>query len=131
MKPVNKIKKLKKERKLKLPKVETNIGNTTKGILGGELITEKTFRLFPFLLFIAFLAFIYIANNYLAEERIREISHLHKELEELRFEFIDSKSDLMELSKQSQISRRLEATGVKENKQPVKTLKVNKLNDKE
>ena len=31
------------------------------------------FRLFPFLLFIAFLAFIYIANNYLAEEKIREI----------------------------------------------------------
>lgn len=131
MKPVNKIKKPKKEKRLKLPRVETNIGSTTKGILGGELITEKTFRLFPFLLFIAFLAFIYIANNYLAEEKIREIGHLHRELKELRFEFIDSKSDLMELSKQSQISKRLEAAGVKENRQPVKTLKVKKINNKE
>ena len=131
MKPVNKIKKPKKEKKLKLPKVDTHIGSTTKGILGGELITEKTFRLFPFLLFVAFLAFIYIANNYLAEEKIRKISHLHKELKELRFEFIDSKSDLMELSKQSQISRRLEAVGIKENRQPVKTMKVKKLNDKQ
>jgi len=129
MKPVNKIKKPKKERKLKLPKVETNIGNTTKGILGGELITEKTFQLFPFLLFVTFLAFIYIANNYLAEEKIREINHLHKELKELRFEFIDSKSDLMELSKQSQIAKRLESIGIKENRQPVKTLKVKNIND--
>lgn len=129
MKPVNKIKKPKKEKKLKLPKVETNIGSTTKGILGGELITEKTFSLFPFLLFIAFLAFIYIANNYLAEEKIRKINRLHKELKELRFEFIDSKSDLMELSKQSRISKRLETVGVKENRQPVKTLKVKSLNE--
>ena len=129
MKPVNKIKEPKKEKRLKLPKVETNIGSTTKGILGGELITEKTFRLFTFLLFIAFLAFIYIANNYLAEEKIREINHLHKELKELRFEFIDSKSDLMELSKQSRISKRLETVGVKENRQPVKTLKVKRLNE--
>jgi hypothetical protein len=37
----------------------------------------------------------------------------------------------MELSKQSQISKRLEATGVKENRQPVKTLKVKKINDKQ
>ncbi|HHL57319.1 MAG: hypothetical protein DRI88_07675 [Bacteroidetes bacterium] len=125
MKPVNKIKELPREKKIKLPNVGAEISTTTKGILGGELLTEKTFKLFPFLLFIALLAFIYIANNYLAEEKVRNINHLHKELKELRFEYIDSKSNLTELSKQSQLAKKLEAMGIKENKQPVKTLKVN------
>ncbi len=127
MKPVNKIKKPTKEKKIRLPKVDVKIGETTKGILGGEMLTEKTFRLFPFLLFIALLAFIYIANNYMAEEKVRRINHLHKELKELRFEYIDSKSNLTELSKQSQLAKKLEAMGIKENKQPVKTLKINNI----
>ncbi len=130
MKPVNKIKEPHREKKIKLPKVGAEISTTTKRILGGELLTEKTFKLFPFLLFIALLAFIYIANNYLAEEKVRRINHLHKELKELRFEYIDSKSNLTELSKQSQLAKKLEAMGIKENKQPVKTLKVNNTNNR-
>jgi cell division protein FtsL len=126
---VNKLKEPPKESKLKLPKVETKIGSATKGLLGGEVLTEKTFKLFPFLLFIALLAFLYIANNYLAEEKIRNINRLHRELKELRYEYINSKSELTNLSKESHLVKRLAEIGIKENKEPVKTLKINKPNN--
>ncbi len=102
------------------------IGKTTSGILGGEMLSVGTFRFFPFLVFIAFLAFIYISNNYYAEAKIREINHLRKEMKEINYEYITGKSKLEELSKQSQLARRLKKQGIKESTKPVKTIKVTK-----
>ena len=105
---------------------EGKLGKATKGILGGEMLSIGTFRFFPFLVYIAFLAFIYIANNYYAEAKIRDINHLRKELKEINYEYITSKSKLEELSKQSQLAKRLEKKGIKESTKPVKTIKVTK-----
>ncbi len=122
----NKIKEPEKEKKEKLIsiKVDGRLASSTKKVLGGEAITAGTFKFFPFLLFIAFLAFIYIANNYYAENKVRDINHLHKELKELRYEYITSKSELMDLGKQSRIAGRLSNKGIKESREPVKTLKI-------
>ncbi len=122
----NKIKEPEKEKKEKFIniKIDGRLANSTKRVLGGEGITESTFKFFPFLLFIAFLASIYIANNYYAENKVREINLLHKELKELRYEYITSKSVLMDLGKQSRIAGRLEAKGIKESREPVKTLRI-------
>ncbi len=105
-------------------KIDGRIAASTKKVLGGDMITEGTFKFFPFLLFIAFLASIYIANNYYAENKVREINQLHKELKKLRYEYITSKSVLMELGKQSRIAGRLEQKGIKESRQPVKILRI-------
>ncbi|NOX86978.1 MAG: hypothetical protein GXO86_13630 [Chlorobi bacterium] len=99
------------------------IGVALKKVLGGEIIGTGTFRFFPFLVFVASLAFFYIANNYLAENKIREINRLTKELKEIRYEFITTKSKLGELTKQSKLATKLESKGIKESTEPIKTIK--------
>ncbi len=106
-------------------KKENVIGGAIKDVLGGDLITTGTFKFFRYLLYLAMLAFIYIANNYYAENNIREINKLRKELKELRYEYITGKTQLMEIEKQSQIAKKLEKKGIKKNTQPVKTIKIN------
>lgn len=93
-------------------------------VLGGDLLSTGTFKFLRFLLFIAFLAFFYIANNYYAENNIREINKLRKELKELRYEYINVKTKLLQIEKQSQIAKTLEKSGIKKNNQPVKILEV-------
>ncbi|MFK5855884.1 MAG: FtsL-like putative cell division protein [Bacteroidota bacterium] len=93
-------------------------------VLGGDLLSTGTFKFLRFLLFLAFLAFFYIANNYYAENNIREINKLRKELKELRYEYINVKTKLLQIEKQSQIAKTLEKSGIKKNNQPVKILEV-------
>ena len=95
-----------------------------KNVLGGSIISTGTFKFFRYLIFLSFLAFIYIANNYYAENNIREINKLRKELKELRYQYIHVKTQLMHIEKQSQIAGKLEKKGIKKNKQPVKTINV-------
>lgn len=99
-------------------------GKIIKDVLGGDLISAGTFKFFRYLLYLGLLAFIYIANNYYAENNIRQINKLRKELKELRYEYINVKTMLMEIEKQSQIAKKLERRGIKKNNQPVKILEV-------
>lgn len=90
-----------------------------QSILGGSFLTkEKTAKHLPFLLFLAFLAIIYIGNSYYAEKKIRRIEKLQKELKELRYEHISTKSQLMQNSRQSKVSRSLANKGIKESTVP-------------
>jgi len=107
-------------------KLDSGIGKAAKGVLAGEFLSERGFSYFPFLLFLAFIASIYIANNYLAENKIRKSNNLRDDLRELRYEYITGKSELMEASKQSKISQRLKAIGIKENTEPVKSIRIKK-----
>ncbi len=122
----NKITKQPKENepKEKVISKEGSFSKTIKEILGGDLLSAGTFKFFRYLLYIALLAFIYIANNYYAENNIREINKLRKELKELRYEYINVKTTLMQIEKQSQIAKTLEKSGIKKNNQPVKILEV-------
>ncbi|PLX11211.1 MAG: hypothetical protein C0598_08670 [Marinilabiliales bacterium] len=114
------------DKKPKKKVLDKGIGKAAKDVLAGEYLSERSFRFFPFLLFLALLASIYIANNYLAENKIRKVNDLREELKELRYEYITGKSDLMEASKQSNISDRLKVLGIKENTQPVKSIIIKK-----
>ena len=99
-------------------------GRIIREIFGGEMIQTGTFRYLPFLIFIAFLAFIYISNNYLAENKAREINKLRKELKELSYEYITTKSKLMNMTKQSQLAEKLQPAGIKESTDPIKTIQI-------
>ncbi len=105
-------------------KKDNRFGKTVKEILGGDLLSTGTFKFLRFLLFMTFLAFIYIANNYYAENNIRQINKLRKELKELRYEYLNVKTKLLQIEKQSQIAKKLERRGIKKNNQPVKILKI-------
>ncbi len=56
--------------------------------------------------------------------RFDRINKLRKEIKELRYEYINVKTKLLQIEKQSQIAKTLEKRGIKKNNQPVKILEV-------
>lgn len=79
-----------------------------------ELITSNL----SFILFVAFLVLLYIANNHYAMKSIKKLNQSELQVKQLKWEYINLKSDLERKSQQSYIATRLQATGIKELKQP-------------
>jgi hypothetical protein len=97
------------------PPVEKSI----QSLLNGSFLTRRrAMRFLPFLFFLAFIGIIYIANVYYSEKKVREINSLRKELKELRYEYITEKSRLMYRSKQSEVAKSMEGTGIRELRTP-------------
>ena len=106
-----------KEKKKK--KGNNNAARSAQNILGGAFLTrESTAKHLPFLLFLAFVAIIYIGNSYYAEKNIRKIERLQKQLKEMRYEYITNKSHVMHSSRQSQVATSLKDKGIKESTVP-------------
>ena len=107
-----------KSSKLSNPKL-TWVKDAVNSFLSGTFLTKaNVIKSLPLILFIAALIVIYIWNNYWADKKVREISKIKKELKELRSEHITTRSELMFSSKQSEIARRLDTTGIKESVVP-------------
>ena len=81
---------------------------------GTFLTNDKTIRHLPFVVFLAVIAVLYIANGYYADDKIREANRLGNQLKELRSEYIATKSELMFTSKQSEVARAAAALGLRE-----------------
>ena len=58
------------------------------------------------------LTFIYITNHLWVEDDMRTIDRLTKENQVLRYEYITTSTELMNMSKQSEIMRRVEAEDI-------------------
>ncbi len=65
-----------------------------------------------FLLFVGMLIFIYITNHLDTERQLRQINDLKTEIKEMRYEHISTQSQLMNMSKQSEVLRRVESEGL-------------------
>jgi len=90
-----------------------------RNILGGGFLTrENTAKHLPFLFFLAFLAVVYIANSYYAEKNIRRIERLQREVKELRYEQVNTKSKLMQTTRQSKVADNLKNKGIRESTVP-------------
>ncbi len=74
--------------------------------------TEWVFRNFSFLLFLGFLALVYIANAHFAEKNVRDIQAIQKKIKELKWEYTSIKSETMYKSIQSQMDANLEPVGL-------------------
>ena len=112
------------------PRTSVGVGKSIYGILGGTFLAgKKTRKLFPFIFYIAFLAILYIANTYIAERKIRKMDEIRGELKELRFEYINTKSDLMSQTKQSSITKKLANEGLKESVTPPNKLIVEEIEE--
>ncbi len=87
-------------------------------IFGGKYLeSEESFNIVPFFLYLIGIGILYITNGNIADKKIREINKLNKELKELRSEYIITKSELMFLSKQSEIAKRAKPLELKETTQ--------------
>ena len=76
----------------------------------------------PFIFFIATIGICYIANSHYAEKNVREIDQIEKQLNELRWEYMTTKSQLEYLSKQSEVATMVQPTGLKELREPPKKI---------
>jgi hypothetical protein len=80
-----------------------------KDLLDGSLIANDfIMRQLPYIVFLVILAFVYIANRYHAEKVVRANIELSKEINDLRAEAITTSSELMFISKQSEVSKLVE-----------------------
>ena len=85
---------------------------------------QTVIRNLPFVFFLAILGILYIANAHYAEKNIREMSQIEKEMNELRWEYMTTKSELEYISKQSEVARLVAPTGLKELREPPKKIVV-------
>ena len=94
-----------------------------KSLLSGRFLSkESVTQSLPFLFFVSFLGICYIANGYQAEKVIRNLYNTNNEIKELRSEYITTKSDLMYISKQSQVARATYDIGLRELTSPPKKI---------
>ncbi len=93
------------------PKVERSEHKKTsfKELIDGSILTRKAIvRQLPFVLFLSFLAIIYIGNRYHAEKVIRDLTNLQADVKDLRAEAITTASELMFISKQSEVVKMIQ-----------------------
>lgn len=124
VKPVIKEKK-KFKFKVKAPKISgTNtIGKFLQSIIDGTFLTRDNYvKSIPFLLYIVFVALLYIANTFIAEKTIRTIESTKIELKELRAEYLSLKSEVMFGRNQSIVARKIAPAGIKESVEPPKKI---------
>ena len=86
----------------------------TEGVISKELATD----MLPFIIFLAFLAMVYIGNRHFAENNIRDIDRLSKEVKELSWDFKTTKADLMLKSTQTEVAKLVDTLGLKESVEP-------------
>ncbi len=96
-----------------------------KHLLDGSLLSrDETMKAMPFLLLLAGLGIVMIANNYVAEGMIRKINKTKSEMKELQFEHISTQAAMIEMSKQSEIAKRIDTLGIKESVVPPTRIRV-------
>lgn len=92
-----------------------------KDLLDGSLIANDfVAKQLTYIVFMVVLAFVYIANRYHAEKVVRANIELTQEISDLRAEAITTSSELMLISKQSEVARLVErrGLGLKESVEP-------------
>jgi len=100
-----------------------------KDLLDGSLIANDFIvKQLPYIVFLVALAFIYIANRYHAEKVVRASIELSKEINELRAEAITTSSELMFISKQSEVAKLVQerGLGLKESVEPPRKIVIEK-----
>jgi len=91
------------------------VTKTVSSFVSGNFLTsEFSLSYLPFVMFLALLSLLYIANGYYAQAKDRELDKLNSELGELRTQYVIAKSKLMYLSKESEVAKAATSVGIKE-----------------
>jgi hypothetical protein len=96
-----------------------------RDLLDGSILTRSIVaQQLPFILYLTFLAVIYISNRYHAERIFRKVNVIQIEVKNLRAEQITTTAKLMNMSKPSAVSQLVEekGLGLKELSRPPKVL---------
>ena len=94
----------------------------TQFLSKGFVTAEEATRALPFVLYVAFLCMMYIANRHLAEKNIRDIDKISKEVKELSWDYKVTKADLAYKSTLTEVAKRVDTLGVKESIEPAQKI---------
>jgi hypothetical protein len=90
----------------------------------GVVSQEAVLTMMPFIVFLAMLAMAYIGNRHYAENNIRHIGELGKEVKLLSAEYKVLKAELMLKSTKSEIAKLVDTLGIVEPVEPPKKIVV-------
>jgi hypothetical protein len=93
------------------------------------LVSQDSTKNWGVILLLVFLSLIMIANIHFFESKLTKIVKLQAEIKELRSEFVDVRSRLMQLKMESNVSKKMEAIEIYPSDVPPVKIKV--LKDKE
>jgi len=122
------------ERELEVPKLKEQKPKVVKepsnsafaGFFRGAVSKEAATEALPFVLFLSLIGMIYIGNRHNAENNIRKIEGLKKEVKELSWDFKTLKADLMFKSRQTQVIKQVDSLlGLKVSVEPPIKLNAN------
>ncbi|OKS87791.1 FtsL-like putative cell division protein [Mucilaginibacter polytrichastri] len=96
----------------------------------GFISTDDATRALPFILYLSFLAMLYIANRHLAEKNLRDIDKYGKEVKELSWDFKSTKAELAFKSTLTEVAKRADTLGVRVSLGPPQKIVVKEEGDK-
>jgi len=67
----------------------------------------------PFVMFLSFLAVLYIANAHYAERNVRKIQVLQRDIKELRWHYMSLEAEIMYNSKRSEMVKNVQEEGLR------------------
>ncbi|CAM3852196.1 FtsL-like putative cell division protein [Mucilaginibacter galii] len=80
----------------------------SKGVISTDAVT----RALPFVFYLALLGMVYIANRHVAENNLRNIDKVSKEVKELSWDFKTTKADMAYKSTQTEVAKRVDTLGI-------------------
>jgi len=91
---------------------EDNLGRVTlSSIVGGDILQSKFSRsLVQWFIMVAVLMLVYTYNRYQSQQDIITIDNLKTQLQEVKYNVLTQSSELMNLSRQSNVEKYLKAT---------------------
>ncbi len=84
-----------------------------KWLQGGWIVQHV-----PFMLFLALLAVLYIANGHYADNAVRNIGKATHELKQLQYEYKTLQAEVIYRSKESELAKAVEPLGLLRSEQP-------------
>ncbi|WP_345948418.1 FtsL-like putative cell division protein [Mucilaginibacter sp. PAMB04274] len=88
----------------------------------GVVTTDDVTRALPFVFFLALLGMVYIANRHVAENTLRNIDKLSKEVKGLSWDFKTTKAEMAYKSTLTEVAKRADTLGVTESVEPPQKL---------
>ncbi len=85
---------------------------------GTFLISDDSFKNWKVILFISALAIVMIASSHSADKKVHEIARLNNEVKELRSQFYDGRTKLMDLKMESSVVTKMKQKGLVSSETP-------------
>lgn len=106
------------------PKPQASKGFLATLFTEGVVSQEAVLTMMPFIVFMVFLGMAYIGNRHYAENNIRHMAELSKEVKLLSAEYKVLKAELMLKSTKSEIAKLVDTLGIVEPVEPPKKIVV-------